>query len=603
VIAGIASAVFAFGLLVSMVLYQTAYNGRVYPGVSTDGLDLSGLTAVDSARQLLAGFAYPQTGKIVFTYGDRRWVVTPQDLGLGLDLLGTVNNAYNIGRSRDMLTNFAEQFGARFTGVGLSPVVQYDAGRALACLQRIAAEIEQPAQEARLELRGVDVVALPGQVGRRVDMPAMLGLVAVPIGHLTEGVIPMVVQEIPPRVLDASAQAETARALLSQDLTITVPDVTQGDPGPWTLSSSSLAQMLSFRQVTENGGTHFLLALDENKLAEFLRPLSDSVARPVENARYHFDDNSGQLILFMPSLRGRALNLEQSIASIQSTAAAGAHQAQLAVDYIEPEVGDSETGAGKVKISGLLPNGQQWTSFKGSAEARIHNITLAAGKFDGLLVAPGELFSMGEHLGDVSFDTGYAEALIILGSRTIAGAGGGVCQVSTTLFRTALMTGFPIPERHPHAYRVGYYENYDGPVHLGAGFDATVFFPDVDFKFQNDSDAWILMETDVDRTTGRLTWRFYSTPDGRAVTYYTSGIRDEVDAPDPRWEPNPKLSPGEVKQVDWAVKGANVYINRTVTRGGQTINADSFNTHYIAWAATCQYNPDTPPADGASCPP
>jgi vancomycin resistance protein YoaR len=360
--------------------------------------------------------------------------------------------------------------------------------------------------------------------------------------------------------------------------------------------------MLSFRQVTENGGTHYLLALDENKLAEFLRPLTDSVSRPVENARYHFDDASGQLLLYIPSGRGRELNLEESIASIQTTVAAGGHQASLAFDYVEPEVGDDETAAG-LGISGLLPNGLQWTSFSGSAESRIYNITLAASKFDGVLVAPGEVFSMGKQLGDVSFDTGYAEALIILGNRTIAGAGGGVCQVSTTLFRTALMTGFPIRERHAHAYRVGYYENYDGLVHLGAGFDATVFFPDVDFKFENDTPYWILMETDVDRTTGRLTWRFYSTSDGRSVTYYTSGIRNETDAPEPRWEPNPSLKPNEVKQVDWAVKGADVYANRTVTRDGVTIDTYTFNTHYIAWAATCQYNPDTPPAEGASCPP
>jgi vancomycin resistance protein YoaR len=601
-ITAVAVVVFAIFLLVSASLYQTTYAGRVYPGVSAGGLDLSGLDAVDSARQLLAGFTYPQNAKIVFTFGEQRWAATPQELGLGLDLLGTVNNAYGIGRSRDMLANFAELFGARFTGVGISPVVQYDAGRALAYLQRIAAEIERPAQEARLELQGVNVVAVPGQIGRRVDMTTMLGLVAVPIGHLTEGVIPMVVTEMPPRVLDASAQAETARSFLRQDLIIAVPEAAAGDPGPWTLTPATLAQMLAFREVTDDGGTHFLLALDENKLAEFLRPMAATVSRTVENARYHFIDSTGQLELFVPSRRGRELSLEKTIQSIQVVAAAGGHQAALAFDYTEPAVGDSETAAG-LGISGLLPNGIQWTSFKGSADARIHNITLAAGKFDGHLVAPNETFSMGQHLGDVSFDTGYAEALIILGNRTIKGAGGGVCQVSTTLFRTVFMTGFPVVERHAHAYRVGYYENYDGPVHLGAGFDATVFFPDVDFKFVNDSPYWILMETDVDRTTGRLTWRFYSTSDGRSVSYSTSGIRDEVPAPDPRWDPNPALAPNEVKQVDWAVPGANVYVTRTVTRNGQTIIAEPYNTHYIAWAATCQYNPDTPPAAGASCPP
>jgi vancomycin resistance protein YoaR len=589
-------------LLVSASLYQTAYNGRVYPGVSVSGLNLSGLTAADAARQLVAGISYLHSGRIVFTFQDRRWVATPQDLGLGLDLIESVNDAYNVGRTRDPLDNFAEQFQARFAGVGISPVLQYDTGRALAFLQRIAAEVERPALEAQLERRGVDIVAIPGQVGIRVDLNTMLSLVAVPIGHMTEAVIPVVYNEQQPQVLDASAQAETARAFLSQDFSLSIAEPSPGDPGPWTLPSSLLADMLTFRPAGDGSGALILLALDENKLADFLRPLAPSLSRLKQNARYHFNDGSSELELFYPSIRGRELSLEKSIQSIQTAVAQGGHQAALGFDFADPAVGDHETAAG-LKISGLLPNGMQWTSFKGSAEPRIHNITLAASKFDGVLVAPGETFSMGEHLGDVNYDTGYAEALIILGNRTLPGAGGGVCQVSTTFFRTIFMTGLPILERHSHAYRVGYYENYDGPVHLGVGFDATVFFPDVDLKFVNDSPYWILMETDVDRGTGRLTWRFYSTSDGRSVSYTTSGATNEVDPPDPRWEPNPALRPDEVKQVDWAVKGADVYVTRTVTRNGQVIISEPYNTHYIAWAALCQHNPDTPPSDGAKCPP
>ena len=324
------------------------------------------------------------------------------------------------------------------------------------------------------------------------------------------------------------------------------------------------------------------------------------------NARYHFNNSTGEIELFIPAVRGRVLDLAASIESIQEAVGRGDHQAPLAFDYTEPAVGNDAT-AQSLGITEQLPNGVQWTSFTGSAAARIHNITLAASQFDGVLVGPGEVFSMGAQLGDVSLDTGYAEALIILGDKTIAGAGGGVCQVSTTLFRVALLTGFPIVERHAHAYRVGYYENGDGPVHLGAGFDATVFFPEVDFKFQNNSTSWLLMETNVDPASGRLTWSFYSTPDGRSVSYSSSGVTNVVPPPDPIWELNSSLPSGDWnddwKQVDWAVPGADVRVTRTVTRNGQVISSDAFNTHYIAWPARCQYNSSTPPPDGASCPP
>ena len=100
--------------------------------------------------------------------------------------------------------------------------------------------------------------------------------------------------------------------------------------------------------------------------------------------------------------------------------------------------------------------------FYGSSASRVQNIQTAASKFHGLMVAPGETFSMATALGDITLDNGYAEAMIIIGGQTIKGVGGGVCQVSTTLFRTAFFSGFPIVERYADAYRVYYYEKVAG---------------------------------------------------------------------------------------------------------------------------------------------
>jgi vancomycin resistance protein YoaR len=588
---------------VSASLYDSASADRVFPGVSVYGMDLSGLTAADAALRMNGGFSYPRDGRITFTYEGKSWTASPAELGLGLDLLATVTDAYSVGRSKDALGNLEIQMMARFNGVAVPPVLQFDFAKAMTYMQRIAAEVDQPAVEAKLELHGMDVTALPGQMGRELNMSAMLSLIAVPIGHLVNAEIPLQMTEYSPEVLDASAQAETARALLSQDFVLAISDPAPGDPPSWNISPAMLADMLSFRRTSDASGAHYLLALDEGKLTQLLTPLTGQLSRKVENARYQFNDEAGTIELYVPSVRGRELNIVKSIESIQTAVAQGAHGAALGFDFVEPEIGDDQTAA-SLQIAGLLPNGNQWTSFKGSAESRIHNITLAAEKLNGVLVGPGETFSMGEHVGDVSFDTGYAEALIIVGNRTIKGAGGGVCQVSTTFFRAVFMTGFPVVERYAHAYRVSYYENGDGPIHLGAGFDATVSFPAVDFKFTNDSPYWILMETQVDRAAGRLYWRFYSTSDGRTVEYYSTGVTNESDPPDPRWEENKELTE-DWKQVDWAVKGADVTVTRTVSRNGQVILQDRFATHYLPWGAVCQYNPDryTPSADNAPCPP
>lgn len=605
-----ASAILLAGVLsilifaaISASLYDSSNSGRVFPGVSVYGMDLSGLTAAEAAYRMNDGFSYPRDGRITFTYEGKTWTATPADLGLGLDLLATVNDAYSVGRSADSLGNLELQMQARFNGVAVAPVLQFDFGTAMAYLKRIAAEVERPAVEAKLELHGMEVVALPGLMGKEMDTAAMLTLIAVPIGHLADAEIPLQVREYAPEVLDASSQAEVAKGLLAQDFVLSISEPAIGDPGSWNITPAMLADMLTFRKVTDSAGTHYALALDENKLTALLQPLAGTLSRKVANARYQFNDSAGTIELYIPSQRGRELNVAKSIEAIQVAVGQGAHGAALGFDFVEPEIGDDSTAA-SLGITGLLPNGNQWTSFKGSAEARIHNITLASEKFNGVLVKPGETFSMGAQLGDVSLDTGYAEALIILGNRTIKGAGGGVCQVSTTFFRAVFMTGFPINERHSHAYRVGYYESGDGPVHLGAGFDATVFFPEVDFKFTNDSSTWILMETEVDRAAGRLYWRFYSSSDGRTVEYYSTGVTNETDPPDPKWEENTQLTE-DWKQVDWAVKGADVTVTRTVYRNSQVILQDRFVTHYLPWGAVCQYNPDkyTPSADNAPCPP
>jgi vancomycin resistance protein YoaR len=208
-------------------------------------------------------------------------------------------------------------------------------------------------------------------------------------------------------------------------------------------------------------------------------------------------------------------------------------------------------------------------------------------------VPPGGTFSFNEHLGDVSLETGFAEALIIYGGRTIRGVGGGVCQVSTTVFRAAFFGGYPIVERYAHAYRVSYYER--GDTWRGPGLDATVYAPLVDFKFTNDTAYWLLMEVDVNPAAGRITWRFWSTSDGRQTTVEAPVVKDVVPAPEPLYEENAELAAGEIKQVDWAAEGAYTSVARVITRDGAPINTGEapIATQYQPWRAVFEYGPGT----------
>jgi vancomycin resistance protein YoaR len=386
--------------------------------------------------------------------------------------------------------------------------------------------------------------------------------------------------------LDVSAQAEMARQVLSQPLTLVIPNAAQGDPGPYIYNPEVLANLLGVER-TESG---VQVVLKKTGLRDMLIPVKDQVDRLASDAKFIFNDTTLQLDVMAESRVGRALDIDASINAINDALLRGEHTVGLVINETQPRVASTATGQ-ELGITQLIH--AETSYFHGSSAERVQNIQAAAAQFHGLLVAPGETFSMGAHMGDVSLENGFAEALIIYGGRTIKGVGGGVCQVSTTLFRAAFNAGFPIVERTPHAYRVSYYEQVasGGVDPRLAGLDATVYFPLVDFKFTNDSPHWILMETYMG--SGSLTWKFYSTSDGRSVSWDTTGVTNVVPAPSPVFEVNEELGKNQIKQVDWAANGADVTVTRTVMRGGSVLFQDQFTTHYQPWQAICQYGPDS----------
>lgn len=577
-------------LVVWVLGYQLAYAGRIFPGVSVAGVDLSGLSPNEAALKLSQTLSYPITGKVLFRDGEQVWVASPAELGMVFDASASAMAAYQHGRSGGLFGALSGQVGARGLGADVPPVILFDQRVAYNYLQNIASQVDQSVVEASLRVDGTNVVSEPGRMGRSLSLDATLIYLTSQLQSFRDGEVPLVIQETAPRLLDVSSQAEAARRILSQPLTISIPSYREGDPGPWTFDIVVLANMLSVEVVETNGVADMRVGLDPAALRPTLEDLKVLVDRNPQNARFVFNDGTGVIEPIAASAIGRVMDVEASITAINEALLRGEHNVNLVVAEQAPAVQDTAIGS-ELGIVQLVA--QQTTYFYGSSEARIQNIVTAAGEYHGLLVAPGETFSMGSVLGDVSLENGYAEALIIYGGRTIKGVGGGVCQVSTTLFRTVFMAGFPVVERYSHAYRVSYYEmDASGSIDTQyAGLDATVYFPLVDFKFKNDTPYWLLMETYVNVSARTLTWKIYSTDDGRSVTWETTGLLNKVPAPEPIFEENPDLGTNQIKQVDYAAEGADVTVTRTVWKGGLVYLTDQFHTHYEPWAAICQYGP------------
>jgi vancomycin resistance protein YoaR len=583
----IAVAAFLAGLVFLLLASRLAYGGRALPGVHIGTHDVSGLSAPEIEIALGQTLTYPQSGRILLRDGSSVWTATPADLGAVLDAPTMAAQALAVGRTGNLFAGAGEQLDAWFGGAVLPPVLILDERVTTAYLATLATQLNRATIEAGFVINGRQVEVQPGQIGRQLDVLAGIAAIASSVGSMTDAVIDLPVVETPPAIMDASAQAAVARELLAAPFSLTADGA-----GPWVFEPEEVAELIRFARVEDGGAAELVVGLDEAVMIPLLANLAPEVDREPENARFIFNDDTRQLELLRSAVIGRALDVPATLDAIQLAVSQAQHGVPLVFRTEAPAVGDDATAEelGITENLLLASYGSQGAStyFGGSSPERVQNITTAAAQFHGVLVAPGATFSMGDYLGDVSLDTGYAEALIIFGNRTIKGVGGGVCQVSTTLFRAVFFAGYPIVERYPHAYRVGYYEQ--GPNSPGPGMDATVFLPLVDFKFTNDTPYWLLMETYI--YGNQLLWKFYSTSDGRTVEW-SSERANEVKAPKTLYRENEDLPEGKIEQVDWSAKGLDVVVYRTVRRAGEILYQDEIKTHYLPWRAIFEYGPGT----------
>jgi vancomycin resistance protein YoaR len=315
------------------------------------------------------------------------------------------------------------------------------------------------------------------------------------------------------------------------------------------------------------------------KLKVILFPLISLINKDPVDALVQFENN--RVTAFRTSENGRVVDMQeldnklsQKASDVVSAQETKIFYIPLTVKVLEPEITTEK--ANDLGIKELIGVGT--SLYQGSIEGRIFNVSLASTRLNGVIIKPDEVFSFNKALGDVSAFTGYRQAYIIQNGRTVLGDGGGVCQVSTTLFRAALDAGLPITERWPHAYRVHYYEEDSDP-----GIDATVYAPVNDLKFKNDTKNYILIQTAIDPAILRLTFYLYGAKDGRISTVGKPVILSQTPPPPTLYQDDPTLPKGTLKQVDFAAWGANIYFTREVKKNGKTIISDKFVSNYRPW--------------------
>ncbi len=269
-----------------------------------------------------------------------------------------------------------------------------------------------------------------------------------------------------------------------------------------------------------------LLKIDNKKLNTFISSLSEKIISiptnakikvveekkenqkkevPPELASNNENTTKNHLEITEPAKPGFKLDEEKTFEGIVKTLNDSNNNLSLQLPITEIAAEISKETLDDLKIETKIGHGE--SNFAGSPKNRIHNINVAVERFHGLLLSPNEEFSFTTILGHVDKETGYKEELVIKENKTIPEYGGGVCQVSTTVFRAALNTGLKITERKNHAYPVQYYSPQ--------GTDATIYIPKPDLRFINNTPGYLLFQASVE---GRiLSFDIFGQSDGRVI--------------------------------------------------------------------------------------
>jgi vancomycin resistance protein YoaR len=542
--------------------WQFWHTDRIFTGTQVADVPVGGLTRAQALIRLNEDLnPYPLPPVTLYTE-DQRWVLSSAQLTPHVDLMSAINAAYLVGRRGGIGERIVAQIAAFSGRHNMTPPLQFDEGAVRQQISQIAAEVRRPGRAAVQ----IGSVSLPSQPGVDVDVSITAGLVLSALQGQQSAAIPIQTVAVTPpdasTITPAAGLPETNRSPLT---------LRNSESGLiFALDTATLAAILPANDVTR---------LDEGALRRLVEGWAGQIDIPAQDARLRFNSANGQVEVIQSSVVGRQLDVDATIESIRQALAADQSQIQLPMQSVAPKV-----DANRVHEMGIRELVAAGTSYyRGSSTARIRNIEVAAEKFVGVVIPPGEVFSFNKTVEDVSAANGFEDSAIIWGDQTMVGVGGGVCQVSTTVFRAALNAGFPIVERYNHGYVVSWYGE--------PGMDATIYTPSVDLKFRNDTGSYLLIQPAVDSVNGVITFNFYGTKPNRQVTIGAPVISDVKDPGEPVYRVDESLASGQRRQVEYAQRGMTVTVERTVTENGQT-RVDKIVSQYQPWNAVFLVAPD-----------
>ncbi|WP_043816605.1 VanW family protein [Deinococcus maricopensis] len=527
-------------------------NDTIAPGIHVGGVDLGGLDERGALQALQAHT--PSAPDVTVRAAGRSWVVPAADLGWAPDPQASIDAAVQASRDRNLGARVMAALGQADT-VELPLRARVNVATTRQKLAALVKPLETAPVDARIVFDKTRYTVVPDRPGVLADVSAAANTYAASPDATT---------------LEVSVSKRSA-ALTAAALQVQV-DAGNKLVRPMTFTLGERKTALTALQVANLFWVRAKgIELDEAAITRAMKTITSNVDRPARNARYALQGGALVRVKEQPGVvtdvKAALPLLRKAITtpSLATMALPSTTQAPTLTVNALPEV----------KKLTLIATGS--STYYGSSGARATNVSVAASKINGAVVAPGETFSFLNALGSISPENGFVGGLIISGGRTVDGLGGGVCQVSTTTFRALYQAGLPVVERNQHAYRVHYYDPQ-------VGFEAAVYDPGLDLKMKNDTNGPILIRTVNHPAQQRLEVQVWGLPQTRKVTVSPATILARIPHPAPQYVTTPNLRRGQTRQVDWAVDGYNLYITRTIRDGG-TVRTDKVSTNYKPWRA------------------
>ncbi len=539
---------------VIIFMVRLGHYDKLLPGISLRGVYVGGLTKPQAVAKLNAATTNYMNSDITYQANGQSVTTKPASFGISFDNKAFVDEAFKLGRDSDIISDIATQTSLLFSAPDIMQL-GVDGAVFSGELVNINRIIAKPSQNAEYQFEGGKISVTDAKNGASIDMGWAIFNLTRQFSELKSKLKLPVTTSLPNRSTEMLLRQKDTVANIAK-----TPLVLTYDKKSWTITQLQLVSWVDIDYqkgplVTDLLNRYFDIpitlndfSINKQNVVNYLAGLAGEINQPAVDATLAI--SGGRATVFKQSRDGKVLNASKTAdAIISATESIDNQPIELVVDVQKAIVADSNID--NLGIKELI--GEGITYFPGSSAARLQNVRVGAARFNGVLLKPDQVFSFGEYLGDVGAEQGYVEGLIILDKRVEKAYGGGLCQVSSTAYRAALLSGLPIVERTNHSFAIGYYTAPFGVP----GVDATIYYPQVDMKFKNDTGHYILIQTEMVGTT--LKFSFYGTKTKIGI----------INGPSFVYGSNDETKPSQT-----------VFYRQVLDLSGNIIKTDTVNTYY-----------------------